>query len=240
MNDFFDKHKALIIATLFMALFVLSLHNIALSNQSESQKELLLELQAMDYLAEQIPEEIPEPILESKVVSAITKTHQAFNHETKMDQEAFEQRLSELNQKLSAGSKSVSESADSESGTEDIAEKTTEEKKDDNTRGKGNEKAKTTIKESANHDSSISYSLVKRKASKLPNPVYTCSNRGKIVVNIVVNNHGHVIRSEINTAASNSNNGCLHDSALKYANRAQFDVSDRAQQLGSITYLFNY
>ncbi len=239
MNNFFDKHKALIITFLFMGVLVLSLNVIALSNKSEAQKELLMELIALDQLAEQLPEEVPEPMPEPKQVSRINKTHRAFNRETKMDQEAFEQRLAELNQKLSAGSESVSESADSESGTEAIAEKTTEEKKPNDT-GKGNEEAETNIKETANHDSSISYSLVKRKATRLPNPVYTCGNRGKIVVNVVVNQHGHVVESEINTAASNSNNGCLHDSALKYARRAQFSASDRLQQLGTITYLFNY
>lgn len=239
MNDFFEKHKALIITLLFMGVFVLSLHNIALSNKSQAQKELLLELSALDVLEEQLPEKTPEPTPEPKVISRINKTHQAFNQENRVDQEAFEQRLSELNQKLNMGSESVSESADSESGTEAIAQKTTEEQKP-NTTGKEDEKKETTITETTNHGSSISYSLLKRKASKLPNPVYTCGNRGKIVINVVVNQHGHVINAEVNTAASNSSNGCLHDSALKYAKRSQFNTSQRLEQLGTITYLFNY
>jgi len=239
MNDFFEKHKALIITLLFMGVFVLSLHNIALSNKSQAQKELLLELSALDYMEENLPNKTLEPTPEPEEISRTEKTHQAFNQESRVDQQAFEQRLADLNQKLTAGSESVSESADSENGTEAIAEKTSDDDTSNNA-GKEEEEKENTITETANHDSSISYSLIKRKASKLPNPVYTCGNRGKIVINVVVNQHGHVTTAEVNTAASNSNNGCLHDSAIKYAKRAQFNTSERLQQLGTITYLFNY
>jgi len=239
MELFFDKHKALIITLLFMGVFILGLHTIVLSKTTKIPDELLLELAVAQLLAEKEPEKAVAPMPEPTPVSRANKSHRAFNKEARMDETEFNQRFQELSEKLNKGSKSVSEDADAEQGTAIIAAKNTN-KKNKNEKGKGDDKKPPTIKETNVHGSSISYSVLSRKALELPNPVYTCSRRGKIVVNIVVNQYGHVENATINTASSNSTNGCLYDSALQYANRSQFNTSTRLRQLGTITYLFNY
>ncbi|MCZ6593539.1 MAG: hypothetical protein O6943_01325 [Bacteroidetes bacterium] len=90
-----------------------------------------------------------------------------------------------------------------------------------------------------NRKTTISYYLVGRTALKLRNPVYTCDQGGKIVINIVVNTLGKVVKTVYNKTASTSTNGCLIDSALNYANLAKFTTSaSKVKQLGSISYAF--
>ena len=168
MNEFFDKNKALIITSLLMGIFVLSLHNIALSNKRKEVKELLLELEARDDIAESLEAETPESVPDQNQDEIIRtdRTHKAYNQENRKDQEAFEERLEALNQKLSSVNE-ISESADSKIGTEALAAKTTEEKKP-NRSGNKSKTAESKIAETVNHGSSIRYSLLSRKAVKLP------------------------------------------------------------------------
>ncbi|MGB1232349.1 MAG: hypothetical protein ACPG5M_08925, partial [Winogradskyella sp.] len=56
--------------------------------------------------------------------------------------------------------------------------------------------------------------------------------------NINVNASGSVLEAYINNASSSSNNQCLIDNALDYAKSARFNASNRASQLGTITFLF--
>ena len=91
---------------------------------------------------------------------------------------------------------------------------------------------------SANKNSSVSYSLVDRKHTFLPIPIYLCEQGGKIVVNITVNHEGNVVDTQIN-ASSSSENGCLIDHALEYAKESKFNRNPKkASQLGTITFLF--
>ena len=93
--------------------------------------------------------------------------------------------------------------------------------------------------ESNNRNSTNSFRLVDRTALFFPNPVYTCESRGKIVLNIEVNNKGEVVYLSINESSSTTNNECLIDSALEYAKKTRFSTSkNKPQQLGSITYVF--
>lgn len=87
-------------------------------------------------------------------------------------------------------------------------------------------------------ESTVSYNLVNRQAIYIPNPVYTCDAQGKIVLNITVNGKGAVTQMTYNTNASSSTNGCLIDQARAYAKDAIFDSSQKATQLGSITFNF--
>lgn len=90
----------------------------------------------------------------------------------------------------------------------------------------------------ANRSSSVSFSLRNRDKVKLPPPVYLCEVTGKIVVNITVDSDGLVTDTYINSTSS-SDNQCLIDHALEYAQNAIFssDTSSKSQ-IGSITYYF--
>ena len=85
---------------------------------------------------------------------------------------------------------------------------------------------------------SISYSLVERNAYELPPPIYTCIEGGKVVINIEVDALGYVIQADFNAKSSGTSNGCLVENAIAYALKARFSSSERAQQKGTITYLF--
>ena len=86
--------------------------------------------------------------------------------------------------------------------------------------------------------STVSYQLKDRDAIQIPNPVYTCDASGKVVINIEVNGLGSIVKVYFNKSASSTSNGCLVDQALEYAEQAIFNKSDRASQLGSITFEF--
>lgn len=91
----------------------------------------------------------------------------------------------------------------------------------------------------ANKRTLISFYLPEREAvSELPNPVYTCEESGKVVINITVDNQGRVIEASYNKASSSTTNGCLIDNAIYYARKARFNKDSKIKQLGSITYLF--
>lgn len=93
--------------------------------------------------------------------------------------------------------------------------------------------------EGSNRKTTISYRLKNRKDIDLPNPVYTCSGSGKIVIAIEVNSRGDVKKCSFNKNASTTNNQCLIDAALEYAAKAKFTTdASRENQLGTITFNF--
>ena len=101
-----------------------------------------------------------------------------------------------------------------------------------------NKRSEKNIKNLANKNSSISYSLVDREHTFLPTPVYLCEYGGKIVINITVDSNGNVIDAYVNSSSASSN-GCLIDSALEYAKAAIFSINPaKPSQLGTITFLF--
>ncbi|EGD33843.1 MULTISPECIES: hypothetical protein [unclassified Capnocytophaga] len=91
----------------------------------------------------------------------------------------------------------------------------------------------------ANKRTLISYSLIGRNAiSELPNPIYTCEQSGKVVINITVDSQGYVTEAAYNKAASTTSNGCLIDNAIYYARKARFNKDSKIKQIGTITYQF--
>lgn len=90
----------------------------------------------------------------------------------------------------------------------------------------------------AKRKTSVSYSLVGRNNHRLPPPIYTCIEGGKVVINIKVNGAGTVLEADFNNSSSNTSNGCLVDNAIIYALRARFNSSDKSYQKGTITYIF--
>ncbi|MGC1515342.1 MAG: hypothetical protein WA810_07170, partial [Maribacter sp.] len=85
---------------------------------------------------------------------------------------------------------------------------------------------------------SVSYSLVDRNNYKLPPPIYTCIEGGKVVINIEVDRLGNVVEADFNEKSSGTSNGCLVDNAIAYALKARFNSSELQLQKGTITYLF--
>lgn len=90
----------------------------------------------------------------------------------------------------------------------------------------------------AKRRTSVSFSLVEREGYRLPPPIYTCIEGGKVVINIEVDSAGNVIDASFNERSSGTSNGCLVENAIAYAYKAKFSSADRATQKGSITYLF--
>ena len=100
-------------------------------------------------------------------------------------------------------------------------------------------KQNTPATKTANKRTLISYFLQGREAiTELPNPVYTCEESGKVVINITVDAQGYVIQASYNKSSSSTSNGCLVDNAIYYAQKARFDTGDKPKQTGTITYQF--
>ena len=90
-----------------------------------------------------------------------------------------------------------------------------------------------------NRKTTISYSLVDRKAMVLPNPVYTCPEGGTIVISIIVDELGKITKMDFNPTLSSTSNGCLIDAAMEYAQQSRFSTkAGKKKQMGTITYKF--
>jgi len=87
--------------------------------------------------------------------------------------------------------------------------------------------------------SSVSYNIKGRYKTYLPIPVYKCEFGGKIVVAVVVNRQGRVIKAEVVDAESNKDDS-LREVAVDAALKSEFNVDEKApeRQAGTITYNF--
>ncbi|WP_459209999.1 hypothetical protein [Aquimarina rhabdastrellae] len=240
--DLIEKHKALIITIMLMGIFILSLANIGLSKSIQQKKELLVEMSAESFVEEKAPEEEKEsdPIEERKLIAA-KRTHQAHNEDLKnFSDDAFEERYKALTEKISAGTKGQSEQLlTANDGASSSLNKNIEHDDTSKTQGLKNDAAPANTNADT-RSSSITYTLKDRQADDLPNPVYTCEGSGKIVVRIKVNQYGYVTSTKVNSKKSTTKNQCLIDNALLYARKARFSDAEKDEQLGFITYYFNY
>ena len=105
-----------------------------------------------------------------------------------------------------------------------------------------NEKTTADIKvretDKVNKNTLVKYSLQGRKGV-IPNPVFTCEAEGQVVVIITVNDNGRVTKTSIDRQQSTTDNDCLIDNSLRYAQQAKFNVDiQKKEQIGSITYIF--
>ena len=84
--------------------------------------------------------------------------------------------------------------------------------------------------------SSVSYNIKGRYKTYLPIPVYKCEFGGKIVVAVVVNRQGRVIKAEVVDAESNKDDS-LREVAVDAALKSEFNVDEKApeRQTGTIT-----
>ncbi len=234
--NFIERYKAFIITSLLMGIVVLSLYNITMVQQQQGYSEMLIEIPA-DLLEEEeeAEEQEEDPTLQKqRDLIAARRTHDAFNEdfEDPEDDTAFEERL----KALMGATETAADGTERSSESKDTEENETDGKEEKST------KQSTPLKdtESNNRNASLSYRLKDRKALELPNPIYTCQRSGKVVVKIEVNENGYVVGTEINKKASTTRNECLFDNAIEYARSALFARSERKQQLGTITYFFNY
>lgn len=239
--DFFDQHKALIITILIFSILILSMYNINISNESKKIRETLIELN--DLRPEPLPEEEQTPPEEPETPDQqpqqpAFETHQAYNQNEQENQRNLESRLDEIFQK-NAVQQEASEEESAEASRGDVALNNTRTQERKKASEGDNRSKETSVKEGTMSNSSISFSLLGRTAVDIPNPIYTCDRRGRVVINITVNATGDVIKTSVNKNASSTSNECLTDMALEYAAGARFSrLSGRDSQPGTITYNF--
>lgn len=248
-----NRQLSFIITFFIMSLVVLTMFNISLRGVQEP--EYLFEM-VMD---EELMEEIPQP-QEETPTDKIIKSHMAYNKAAKSQ---FEEELKEFKTLDELIEDAKNTDADTDENTDETSNESSEETQTDaenelltSANGGGNLTAKAELKKRAKasvgdnttdktkkanvfrRNTTISYSLKDRMHLTLPNPIYTCEQNGKIVINIKVDRFGNVMEATHNKASSTSTNGCLVDNAIAYALRSKFQESTRNNQLGTITYSF--
>ncbi|PIF01107.1 MAG: hypothetical protein CR994_03445 [Maribacter sp.] len=223
-----------------MAIMILGLYNIHLGGQKEKDEYVVELVMDEDILEELIKEE--ERMLEELQQQDPIKSHMAYNETAKPsfgDPEPLKTLEEILEEKTTNASDEVSEfdSEDSEyvAKVRELAKQREEKKQLLGEREAQKEERTNTL---SARRTSVSYSLVGRNNYKLPPPIYTCIEGGKVVINIEVDAIGNVIDASFNEKSSGTSNGCLIDNAITYALKAKFDTASKTLQKGTITYLF--
>lgn len=239
-----NTYKALIATALLSTAVILLGFTIHIKKKTELVAETFYEMDA-EAVEEEEKEELEDILKSLDNLIATPATNQAFN-ETKtyendktVDEEFEEQMEAIKNRTTVEDLKAVNQ----ENSTL-TASRNTQDKDNSSAFGNINDivnkrlDSQKNANNSANKNSSVSYSLVDRIHTFLPTPIYLCEQGGKIVVNITVNHEGNVVDTYIN-ASSSSENGCLVDHALEYAKESKFNKNPKkASQLGTITFLF--
>lgn len=233
------KQLSLLITIFSMAIVVLLLYSIQLGGKEEEDQyivEMILDPEVLEEILEE------KEVLEEQANADPIKSHMAYNETAKPSYgnpeplKTLEELLEERNE-MSEGETSDDALSDSE-----YAErvKALAKKREDKKQLLGEKEAqkKEFTNNLAARRTSVSYSLVGRNNYKLPPPIYTCIEGGKVVINIEVDALGNVIDADFNEKSSGTSNGCLVDNAIAYALKARFNSSDKEFQKGTITYLF--
>ncbi|WP_282053628.1 hypothetical protein [Maribacter luteus] len=234
------QQLSLLITIFSMAIVVLGLYNIHLGGQQE-EDEYVVELVMSEEMLEELIKEEEQKLEELQNQDPI-KSHMAFNETAKPsygNPEPLKTLEEILEEKAMNTSDDASEYDDVDSDyvakVKELA-KQREEKKQLLGEREAQKEERTNFL--AARRTSVSYSLVDRNNYKLPPPIYTCIEGGKVVINIEVDAVGNVIDASFNEKSSGTSNGCLVDNAITYALKAKFDTSSKAMQKGTITYLF--
>ncbi|HIC32838.1 MAG TPA: TonB family protein [Flavobacteriaceae bacterium] len=236
--QFNNSHKALVITFLIVGTLMLSVFNATIFKLDNAQSETFYEVETV----EDLKEEIPETEAQNKNSNA---TNKAFN--TTENYKHYAQAYKPIappkdytNPRLETYKNDVIKetSASKSSGNSSISEETMTSFNSVNSvlskRSQNQSAAQSNV---ANTNSNVYYSLKGRIDQHLPIPIYLCDARGKIVVNITVNQNGNVVKVSVNSA-STSSNACLEDYALKYAKEARFNSANKTSQIGTITFEF--
>ncbi|WP_317195434.1 MULTISPECIES: energy transducer TonB [Zobellia] len=222
-----------------MSIIVLALYNIHLGQDKEQD----------DYVVEMMLEEDIEELLEEKEEleqeiekADPIKSHMAYNETAKPSygnpeplktlEELLEEKLASENSEDSNEQLTDSEYAER---VKELKKKRQEAKQ---MLGEKEAQKKEFTNNLAKRRTSVSYSLVNRSNYRLPPPIYTCIEGGKVVVNIQVDAMGNVVDADYNAKSSGTSNGCLIDNAIAYALKAKFSSGEKSVQKGTITYLF--
>ena len=239
-----NTYKALIITAFLSTAVILLGFTIHIKKKTELVAETFYEMDA-EAIEEEEKEALEDILKSLDNLMATPATNQAYN-ETKTYEndkaidEAFEEQMEAIKNRttvedLKAANQDNDVLTASNSGND---------KENSSTFSNINEivnkrlDSQNNANNSANKNSSVSYSLVDRMHTFLPTPIYLCEQGGRIVVNITVNHEGNVVNAYIN-ASSSSENGCLIDHALEYAKESKFNKNPKkASQLGTITFLF--
>ena len=234
------QQLSLLITIFSMAIVVLGLYNIHLGGQ-QKEDEYVVELVLDEEVLEELIKEEEKKLEELQEQDPI-KSHMAFNETAKPSFGNPEplKTLDEILEEKAANESDEIQPYDAEDS--DYAEKVKklakqrEEKKQ--LLGEREAQKEERTNNLAARRTSVSYSLIGRRNYKLPPPIYTCIEGGKVVINIEVDALGNVIDASFNSKSSGTSNGCLVDNAITYALKAKFDASSKALQKGTITYLF--
>ena len=240
--NFVNKHKAAIITFLLAGIVVFGMFSV----QLKLQEDLISESY---YLLEPEPEIAKVDLQEIQAING-KSTNKAFNE----DQE-YKEMMRNFKTVRANDFERTTKAMEDARASEDVEEETsiTKSYAGSNTYALNSEetesykklqeelkqrlKNKREADEHAKTKSTLTYSLKGRTLTHYKTPRYLCESGGKIVVSIRVGNSGNVIDAYIN-GASTSDNQCLINHAISYAETVQFDASVKKEQLGTITFLF--
>nr|WP_313790994.1 hypothetical protein [Allomuricauda algicola] len=220
-----------------MSIIVLLLFNIHLGGMQE--EEYVIEMSLDDEDIEELLKE-EEERLEELANNEPIKSHMAFNETAKPTignpepLKTLEELMEERALNSEEGEFSEAD-ADFANQLKELAAKREEKKELLGEREAQKEEFTNYLKD---RRTSISFSLVERNAYSLPPPIYTCIEGGKVVINIKVDSNGYVTEADFNDSSSGTTNYCLIENAITYALKARFSPDSKAQQIGTITYLF--
>jgi len=222
-----------------MSIVILCLYNIHLGGE-EVEDEYIVEMMLAEEDIEELldkKEELEQEIEEADPI----ESHMAYN-ETADASQGNPEQFKTLEELLEEKAAAENADADDELSDSEYAERVKElKKKRQEAKQKLGEKdaqKKEFTNNLSKRRTSVSYSLVNRNNFRLPPPIYTCIEGGKVVVNIEVDSSGNVIDADFNSRSSGTSNGCLVDNAIEYALKAKFSSDSKASQKGTITYLF--
>ncbi|TMU55424.1 hypothetical protein [Flagellimonas algicola] len=233
-----NRNQLSFLITFFsMSIIVLLLFNIHLGGMQE--EEYVIEMSLDDEDIEELLKE-EEERLEELANNEPIKSHMAFNETAKPTignpepLKTLEELMEERALNSEEGEFSEAD-ADFANQLKELAAKREEKKELLGEREAQKEEFTNYLKD---RRTSISFSLVERNAYSLPPPIYTCIEGGKVVINIKVDSNGYVTEADFNDSSSGTTNYCLIENAITYALKARFSPDSKAQQIGTITYLF--
>lgn len=230
--NFNYSYRALLVSSLLLGMLYLCLWGINISAEIHEQ----IETTPVEYL--EIQPELEETPKLTALNNSVIETNKAYNEAEKFIRESEQERLKNLPLQKDLNSIASHQTAFNSETIKAIEAANKRLLKNQENSKSVLKKIKNKTTNGISKKTTISYSLKSRQAILLNNPVYTCDNGGKIVINIEVDTNGAVTKTSYNKNASSTTNGCLIESAIMYAEKAQFSSSTISNQLGSITYNF--
>ena len=216
------QQLSLLITFFSMSIVVLGLYNIHLGGQ-QVEDEYVVELILDEELLEELIKE-EEKLLEELQKQDPIESHMAYNETAKPsygNPEPLKTLEEILEEKAASESDEISDFSSEDSAyaakVKELAKQREEIKQMLGEREAQKEERTNNL---AARKTSVSYSLVGRNNYKLPPPIYTCIEGGKVVINITVDAIGNVTEADFNEKSSGTSNGCLVENAITYALKA--------------------